>query len=202
MKAGLLGEGTSHLDDTLCFKTHWPVITAPREPEFERAIVVVRHPAHAALSYAAYTLSSTMSHDNAVGEEQMREHMASPSLRSLANRWHYYLWIFSSYSQAWISRIKQLGPEGALLVRYEDLKSDCPRELLRMIRFLGVRPSESAIACACRTASLSTTHRRRRPYEPADVVTASDLSRMEKMLAEPLAEWGYESEILATSKEL
>jgi hypothetical protein len=143
-----------------------------------------------------------MSHDNAVSEEQMREHMASPSLRSLANRWHYYLWIFSSYSQAWISRIKQLGPEKGLVVRYEDLKSDCPRELLRMIRFLGVRSSESAIACACRTASLSATHRTTRPYEPADVVSASDLSRMEKMLAEPLAEWGYESEILATSKEL
>ena len=35
-----------------------------------------------------------MSHDNVVGEAQMREHMASPSLPSLANQWHYYLWIY------------------------------------------------------------------------------------------------------------
>jgi hypothetical protein len=51
VRAGLAGEGTKHLNDTLCFKTHWPVIQGP-EPSYERAIVVVRHPADAALSYA------------------------------------------------------------------------------------------------------------------------------------------------------
>lgn len=45
-------------------------------------------------SRRAYSLSQTMSHDNVVGEAQMREHMASPSLPSLANQWHYYLWIY------------------------------------------------------------------------------------------------------------
>ena len=62
-----------------------PVIQGA-EPSYERAIVVLRHPAHASLSYAAYSLSHAMSHDNVVDLAQMREHMASPSLPSLTNQ--------------------------------------------------------------------------------------------------------------------
>ena len=51
-------------------------------------------PCRCVFSRRAYSLSQTMSHDNVVGEAQMREHMASPSLPSLANQWHYYLWIY------------------------------------------------------------------------------------------------------------
>ena len=176
VSAGLVGEGSAHLNDTICFKTHWPVIQGP-EPSFERVIVVLRHPANASLSYAAYSLSQTMSHDNDVGEAQMREHMASSSLPSLDNQWHYYLWIYEMYAKAWLERIRRLG-ERALLVRYEDLRADCPSELQRMVKFLGENVPAEQLACACETASLESTHRRPRPYGPRDVLTAADERRL------------------------
>ena len=54
---GQVGEGKVHLEDTLCFKTHWPVMNTP-EPEVSRFVMVLRHPLDAALSYASYSLSS------------------------------------------------------------------------------------------------------------------------------------------------
>lgn len=180
VRAGLAGEGSAHLNDTICFKTHWPVIQGA-EPSYERAIVVVRHPANASLSYAAYSLSQSMSHDNVVEEAQMRAHMASSSLPSLANQWHYYLWIYEMYAKAWLERLGRLGAERALLVRYEDLKADCASELQRMVTFLGESVAAEQLACACNTASLESTHRRPRPYGPRDVLTAADERRLAEL---------------------
>ena len=85
------------------------------------------------------------------------------------------------YAKAWLERIRRLGPEGALLVRYEDLKADCPQALRRMVAFLGFCAQEvdgAQLVCACETASLESTHRRPRPYGPRDVLTEVDLQRL------------------------
>ena len=85
------------------------------------------------------------------------------------------------YAKAWLERIRRLGPEGALLVRYEDLKADCPQALRRMVAFLGFSAQEvdgAQLACACETASLESTHRRPRPYGPRGVLTEVDLQRL------------------------
>lgn len=200
VRAGLVGEGSAHLNDTLCFKTHWPVIQGT-EPSYERAIVVLRHPANASLSYASYSLSQTMSHDNDVDVERMREHMASSSLPSLDNQWHYYLWIYEMYAKAWLERFRQLGSERSLLVRYEDLRTDCPTELKRMVTFLGVDVAPDQLVCACETASLESTHRRPRPYGPRDVLTPADERKLEN-LKPLLQQLGYSASLEQSSSKV
>jgi hypothetical protein len=117
-----VGEGKVHLEDTLCFKTHWPVMNTP-EPEVSRFVMVLRHPVDAALSYASYSLSSNnvrywqpyvveqpcqhtpralQAHDNVVSEEAMREHMQKDSpLKQVTNQFHYYVWLWKMCAPTW-----------------------------------------------------------------------------------------------------
>merc|ERR1740117_2091908 len=142
------------------------------EPEYARFVMVLRHPLNAALSYAAYSLSNTMSHDNVVPEEEMRAHMAKASpLRHVTNQFHYYIWLWKLYMEKWTARRVELGAD-ALIVRYEDLKADCIGELGQMASFLGAAAGSDQAECACGMASLEKTHRKPRPYTAEDVLTA------------------------------
>lgn len=99
------------------------------------------------------------------------------------------------YAKAWLERMRRLGPKNALLVRYEDLVNNCPRELQRMVEFLGLSPgADDKVLCACETASLESTHRRARAYGPGDVLTSVDL----RMLSEHdklIRQLGYSADV-------
>lgn len=78
---------------TTGFCSRWSplcIVTAPR-PSLSPPLHGPSGRLNAALSYAAYSLSNTMSHDNVVPEEEMRAHMAKASpLRHVTNQFHYY----------------------------------------------------------------------------------------------------------------
>jgi len=98
------------------------------------------------------------------------------------------------YAKAWLERMRRLGPKNALLVRYEDLKADCPRELVRMVEFLGLGATDDRVLCACETASLESTHRRARAYGPGDVLTDADLHRLSEHV-KLIRQLGYTADV-------
>jgi hypothetical protein len=159
--------------DSVLLKAPRPRILETHEPFFPaypRVIYIVRDPRDVAVSYHYILIKDRHLPDGFPMEEFLPLFLAGKDFGVRLGSW-------TDHVMSWV-RMRQ-GTEGFLLVRYEDLLEDTPRELARLAEFLHVPPAPDRITHAVEMSSASrmrtlektewrlwATTRRSRPDRP------------------------------------
>ena len=118
---------------TVYGKTHW--MWGPRHPcarLTERAVVIIRHPKDVLLSNLNYTRLASGS------EKAFSDASYARSFIQYGGDPRWVMTGFGTLEQNVSSWMDGMQEQSRLIIRYEDLKADCAREMTRVLAFLGL----------------------------------------------------------------
>jgi len=154
VKLGFLGEGHADPSEVISVKTHRPVVSGISPPGVSRAVVLLRRPLEAALSYTTFLFAMANHlrepHAAEVGFSTLRAHFDSTRDVKL-QQWS----VFTKY---WLQSYGGL----KLVVHFEELAKDARGVLTtKILPFYGIREEKvrDRLECAV-TLSIPGTHRK------------------------------------------
>ncbi|MGD0212455.1 MAG: sulfotransferase domain-containing protein [Terriglobales bacterium] len=155
------------------------------DPRYQRVVYIVRDPRDVALSeYHAQRKSKRIA-DHAPIEEFVRRFLAGESCDYSSWREHAASWLSTRYGQP-----------GFLLVRYEDMLQDTPRELSKMAGFLGLHPTAERIEQAVSRSGADKM--RKLEKSQADLFNATKDTRQDILFVRSAKAGGWRSELPET----